>query len=508
LGQDPNSLQAQQKIQRKPAPDPDKPSTAQTMNPPARPPPNLPPYEAIQNVQRPAPPQYGFTTGATQAGWTQPSTQQHPSQHPQPAQASLTNSTSHPYEERLNQTFRKESYQPVQQVQYNGPWRPQPAVYREQTGYDPRLVTQQGQQRRVAENTEAGRLVNYDPRLLSRREGQERRMSQSAETSRVASYDPRTVSNQREQAYQAAESPEPRSLSSQEQRLPLNQGGYQRRISEDTEPGRFANYDPRLISTQQEQPRRVSESAEPIRLADYDPRQASYREGQQHRVVEDTQTSRPAYRNISAPQQPIPQGLSNYLPPTTLSDINRPQKTEQPPTSTEAPQNATVVQGKSRPPIPQGYRSTSQPPGPRTVRQPSPQSKTLHKPSQADINALQLPQSPDASPRGSPALHGRGRSDSLVAPPTTGDISTLHDSSSQPNSYHSDAGSSDGKSSKRRSWLPVKSRQSSQDMAALMNGPGAWVIGGPNRISYNVEPLFSAKKVLTFSSVRLHETKS
>jgi hypothetical protein len=34
-------------------------------------------------------------------------------------------------------------------------------------------------------------------------------------------------------------------------------------------------------------------------------------------------------------------------------------------------------------------------------------------------------------------------------------------------------------------------------MTAIMNGPGAWVIGGQNRLSYNVEPLLSAKKVHT-----------
>jgi hypothetical protein len=88
-----------------------------------------------------------------------------------------------------------------------------------------------------------------------------------------------------------------------------------------------------------------------------------------------------------------------------------------------------------------------------------------------------------------------------VAPPTFGDISTPQDASSRPSSYHSDAGSSDGKSGRRRSWLPGRSRQTSQDMTAIMNGPGAWVIGGQNRVSYNVEPLLSAKKVHTLSSV-------
>lgn len=87
-----------------------------------------------------------------------------------------------------------------------------------------------------------------------------------------------------------------------------------------------------------------------------------------------------------------------------------------------------------------------------------------------------------------------------MAPPTFSDISAPHDALSQPNSYHSDAGSSDGKGSKRRSWLPGKSRQTSEDMTAIMNGPGAWVIGGQNRISYNVEPLLSATKVHTISS--------
>ncbi len=85
-----------------------------------------------------------------------------------------------------------------------------------------------------------------------------------------------------------------------------------------------------------------------------------------------------------------------------------------------------------------------------------------------------------------------------MAPSIFSDISTLHDASSRPNSYHSDAGSSDGKGSKRRSWLPGRSRQTSQDLTAQMNGPDAWVIDGQDKIPYSVEPLLSAKKVHVF----------
>ena len=472
-------------------------------------------------MQRPAPHQYGLVPGTAEAGWTPPATQIYPPPNLQYGPTPLTNPAPHPYQEGLEQTSRPEAYQPrpyqegleqtsrpeafqpAQQAQHNGPWRSQLPAYREQTNYDPRQVTQQGQQHQVAENTEARQLANFDPRLLSRHDGQHRQVSESNEHGRRANYDPRLVSYQQEQAYQAAEPLEPRRVSNYDPRLAPYQGGHPRRVSEDTEPGRLANYDPRLVSPREQRPRRVSESTDPIWRSNNDPRQLPYREGQSYQVVENTRSSRPANRNVSAPLPPqlVPQSSSNYFPPPTSSGIGRPQRTGLPPPLVGSPQNANVAQEVSRPPIPQTYRSTSQPPATRNVRQPSPQSKKLHKQSQPDIRAPQLPQSPDASPRVSPALQSRGRSGSLVAPPTFGDISTPQDASSRPSSYHSDAGSSDGKGSKRRSWLPGRSRQASQDMTAIMNGPGAWIIGGQNKVSYNVEPLLSAKKVHTISSM-------
>jgi hypothetical protein len=44
-------------------------------------------------------------------------------------------------------------------------------------------------------------------------------------------------------------------------------------------------------------------------------------------------------------------------------------------------------------------------------------------------------------------------------------------------------------------------------MTALMTGPGAWVIGGQNKISYSVEPLLNAKKVYIFFFLVCGESK-
>lgn len=83
----------------------------------------------------------------------------------------------------------------------------------------------------------------------------------------------------------------------------------------------------------------------------------------------------------------------------------------------------------------------------------------------------------------------------MAAPPNFGEFSTPQDTSSRPSSYHSDAGSSDGKGTKLKSWILGGSRQTSQDITGAMNGPGAWVIGGQQRVPYNLEPLLSGKKV-------------
>lgn len=190
-----------------------------------------------------------------------------------------------------------------------------------------------------------------------------------------------------------------------------------------------------------------------------------------------------------------------WLParPRTVSGNSNPHGHPTPYLAVPTPKPVVPASASLAPQDLHAPRSVSQP-GFRSVSQPSPQAHKLHKPPQPSIVTPRQSRSVDPSPRTSPLLQSQHRSSSANALPRLGDTSTSHCRSNRPVSYNSDVGSSDGKSSKRRSWFSgSKSRKASDGITAALHEPTAWVAGGPNQVSYDVQPLLAAEKVETYS---------
>jgi hypothetical protein len=419
LNQYSDSLDNHHRVHRKPAPGTAGQSMLPAGEPPSRAAPQIPPYEAINRYERPAPGEYGRIPGTSENAWAPPPVLNRPMTFAgsSPSPSLLTNPTPQTYVGDVNGVSRPRTQQNNQSPAFNDIRLPAPRQNPWDVSQIPRPQPEQ-----------SGQLVNKLP------------------ASNTAGAAPRAHTDDFNQI--------PRPGTAQY--------------------AQYARYGEGVQAANDER----SGRRPPYEESSHIPRPRPQQNDQNGQDVQGTQAEALPYR-----LQPEAQRKPTNQPPLPRQPQNQPM-------------GAHLTQPPAIPsqkvPAP---RSVSQPPETRRESLPSQPSNRLQKTSQPNSSASRPARSADASPRRSPPSQARDKSDPQAAPPTSSDLNVLH-VSNQPNSYHSDSGSSDGRGSKRPSWIPgVKSRQTSQDLTSIRDGADACILDGRSRNPYDLQPLINAQKV-------------